>query len=273
MSCHYLRPAWFINDPDTGKREVTFNKRSDQLFPDTHLPCQKCSGCKAAAAQDWAVRLYHESLYHERSSFITLTYEDAPDTISRKHIKDFVERLKYYVPGARYFLTGEYGEETHRPHYHAVLFGADFRGGAYTIRDGLWGNVILDRIWTHGNCSVGDFSIASASYVSGYVTKKIDDPDTFSSMSRKPPIGWQFAMQNQDLLDRNGKYVIDGREYPVPKVYFDWTEPSPFRPGAINLEHAAGMRQGFIKERSEQQVRSRQINLENRGNIKARKPI
>lgn len=46
-------------------------------YKDMPLPCGKCTGCKLERSRQWAVRLMHEAQLHTRTSFVTLTYEDA----------------------------------------------------------------------------------------------------------------------------------------------------------------------------------------------------
>lgn len=43
-------------------------------YKDFPLPCGKCTGCKLERSRQTAVRLMHEAQLHEKTSFITLTY-------------------------------------------------------------------------------------------------------------------------------------------------------------------------------------------------------
>lgn len=45
----------------------------DQLIK---LPCGRCTGCRLEKSRQWAIRLMHEAQLHDRTSFITLTYDD-----------------------------------------------------------------------------------------------------------------------------------------------------------------------------------------------------
>lgn len=40
------------------------------------LPCNRCIGCRLDRSKQWAIRLMHEAQFHERNSFLTLTYAD-----------------------------------------------------------------------------------------------------------------------------------------------------------------------------------------------------
>lgn len=165
--------------------------------------------------------MYHESTLHAQNSFITLTYSDAPPELSKHDLQCFFKRLRHLVP-VRYFACGEYGTATHRPHYHAVIFGADFRGQAVSINDSLWSSPHLEKAWGKGLVSVGDVTIASCMYVAGYVAKKIGDPDTFNLMSRRPGIGHTWLDRYRDDIKRTGTVAIEGNNFPIPARYLNW---------------------------------------------------
>lgn len=130
---------------------------------------------------------------HGDSSFLTLTYseENLPEggTLVPKDAQDFLKRLrKAFSPRAlRFYLVGEYGDQTWRPHYHAALFGVS------PLEE-----QIVAKAWGLGHVMLGDLSVQSASYVAGYVTKKMRkklDPrlgnrhPEFARMSLRPGIG------------------------------------------------------------------------------------
>ena len=237
MPCIKPKPAWQSAMPnENGKHELRFKMRKES--PDYWIPCGKCEGCTASKALTWAIRIYHEAQMHDRNSFITLTYADAPEAINRHDPQKFIKRLRRRSDTPiRYFLTGEYGEKTHRPHYHAIIFGEDFLGGAYDIDDSMYSNPILEQAWGHGNCSVSELTLASAMYTAGYTAKKVNDTDTFSIMSRNPPIGREWVCRNHDNLRRLEKVTIQGREFPIPAVYLNWLE------GVEEYEHIKQNRQ------------------------------
>lgn len=199
----------------------------------------------------------HEAHFHKYNSFLTLSYSDehCPEKITVEHIQEFMDRLRKQLK-VRYFVTGEYGDQTHRPHYHACIFGADFRGGRHTydINGKLWGNSWLEAVWRYGQIAIGDFTPASAMYVAGYTAKKINDKDTFSVMSKRPPLGWQWAVKYQDQVHRTGTVVVGGREHPVPKVYFKWQEATKFRPAEVDLDDVKANRQGIARSSQEERM-------------------
>ncbi|AXL14432.1 replication initiator protein [Microviridae sp.] len=268
MTCYYGRPAWRVTDPeDPASTSITFTRKGEQLNSDFVIPCGKCIGCQASRKKDWAIRMYHEAQYHEQNSFLTLTYANDPKTLHVSHVQNFLKRLRKHGK-IRHFITGEYGEKTHRPHYHAIIFGADFRGGSFAVDDRMYGNEWLNRIWGKGDCVIGDFSMQSACYVAGYVNKKIADTDTFSIMSRRPPLGYQWALDNADMLNRNEAVTIEGSQYPIPKVYFDWSECSAFRPGRVDLDGVKANRRSHVRHLNSEQLRAKEYNHRKRDNLK-----
>ena len=65
---------------------------------------------------------------HPHNAYITLTYNDdhlpANGSLQPRDLQLFWKRLrKARTPGIRYYACGEYGDQTARPHYHAIIFG------------------------------------------------------------------------------------------------------------------------------------------------------
>lgn len=166
------------------------------------LPCAcgKCFPCRINRRRLWAHRMQLESLVSSDASFVTLTYDDQHvppgQSLVVKDYQDWLKRLrKVLAPQKiRYFLVGEYGDETQRPHYHAALFGVHplIAGGF----DGELG--VVQSSWNKGFTYVGELTPDSAMYVAGYCTKKMTsrkDPrlngrqPEFARMSLRPGIG------------------------------------------------------------------------------------
>jgi hypothetical protein len=79
--------------------------------------------------------------------------------------------------GLRFYACGEYGDLNFRPHYHALIYNFDFPGKKYiaTERGNVyWTHPVLERAWGYGFVYISDFTINTSSYVSRYVTKKIN---------------------------------------------------------------------------------------------------
>lgn len=224
MTCMYPVPAWRAQKVnESGKRGIVFNPREGFSDMALQVPCGKCIGCAADKSLSWSLRLYHESTLHDRSCFVTLTYAEPPACILKKDLQDFFKRLRL-SHSFRYFACGEYGETTHRPHYHAVLFGEDFLAGSFPLDDQLYSHEELSSAWGHGFVSIGKVSLASCMYVAGYVNKKLHEKDTFSLMSRRPGLGRDWLLAHVDDLARTGTVTVEGQEFPIPQRYMQWAE-------------------------------------------------
>lgn len=209
----------------SGKQSITFDMK-EYIGQRLELPCGKCPACRADQSMMWSVRCYQEASLHKQNSFITLTYDEAnvPPELQKEDLQKFFKRLRHHYGKFRYFACGEYGEQTRRPHYHALIFGHDFLAGAESLDEKHFINPVLTEIWGQGHTVVDPVNMATCCYVSGYTNKKNADPDTFTLMSRRPGIGHDWLDAFSDDLRRNGTVAIEGREYAIPKRYLAWKD-------------------------------------------------
>lgn len=135
-----------------------------------------------------------EAKSHQFSCFTTLTYDQIHippgGTLKPQDCTLFLKRLRKSLGSdrsIRYYLVGEYGDLTHRPHYHAAIFGMHEQE-----------NDRIQSNWGYGSTFTGDLTYDSAQYIAGYVTKKLTskaDPrlngryPEFARMSLRPGIG------------------------------------------------------------------------------------
>lgn len=202
-------------------------------FPAQHSgfvhPCGKCFACRSNQRRTWTHRIMLESMCHGDNCFITLTYDDdhLPDELIPGDLQLFLKRLRrYYEPNRfRFFAVGEYGDRSARPHYHLALFGFP-----------LGRKDLIDKAWQdYGFTMVGDLNFKSASYIGGYVTKKLQkkaDPrlegkkPEFNRMSLKPGIG---ALAMDRLLDilcsPSGRHLLSDGDVPKRLKYGKDTYP------------------------------------------------
>lgn len=156
--------------------------------------CGQCLPCRINRRRLWTHRIMLESLKHGQSCFVTLTY--SPDKIPLGNslrpadTQLWLKRVRKAVGSKmkiRYFLVGEYGDHTQRPHYHVALFGL-----------GMESRLLLHEKWSNGHIFVGDLTKDSAQYIAGYVTKKMTSKSDerlkgrypeFARMSLRPGIG------------------------------------------------------------------------------------
>lgn len=194
--------------------------------------CGGCLPCKIIKARIWQSRLMLEAKDHESSVFVTLTYDDEElppnGSLDPDECRNFLKRLRAAMEPTkiRYFLVGEYGEETKRPHYHAALFGfpyCSFGRSQYSKsrKQCCYSCDLIKSAWGHGNIYSGDITAHSAAYIAGYTTKKLHASEekhaglvpTFTRMSRRPGIGANLMFDIADSLlslsDNQGRYPGD----------------------------------------------------------------
>lgn len=216
---------------------INFRKKENnrELVP-FQLPCGKCVECLLERARGWAVRCTHEAKMHQQSAFITLTYapehEPLGGALNYSHFQLFMKRLrKHCDKEIGFFMCGEYGEKTLRPHYHACLFGYDFADKKKVrenhLGDQVWNSETLTKIWGLGHTELGSVTPQSAGYVARYVLKKQDPdaPQGFQKMSRKHAIGKRFIEKwyKDIFVHAKGSVVLsDGTKTKVPRYYEKW---------------------------------------------------
>lgn len=149
--------------------------------------------CRINFRRIWSHRILLESLCHHSNSFLTLTYDEEhlpiDGSLIPRHTQLWLKRFREVIKPVkfRYFLVGEYGDLSQRPHYHAALFGV-----------GPEQQDIVRETWGMGHVFLGDLTLQSAQYIAGYVTKKMTSKSDsrlngrhpeFSRMSLRPGIG------------------------------------------------------------------------------------
>lgn len=162
-------------------------------------------------------------------SFTAKDFQFVADTpflpvLSRRDIQLFFKRLRkliyttYYDPKEkiRYYIVGEYGGRSARPHYHALLFFNSQRLATDLPR-------LLRQVWTYG--AVFDPHIVSgsaASYCAAYLASFADLPAVythpklrpFALSSKSPSIGSLFVSTEKIqrlFFDGDFKFTIFSR--------------------------------------------------------------
>ncbi len=221
------------------------------------VPCGQCTGCRLERARQWAVRCVHEASLHDDNCFISLTYSDealpAYGSLVKSDFQKFIKRMRKRF-SFRYFHCGEYGEDTRRPHYHALLFGFDFpdkvpwrKSKGYDI----WRSPILEELWSHGNSEIGSATFESAAYVARYCVKTLQnlrfrkgdrasylealdreysrlDVETgelvlvapeYVTMSRRPGIGSRWFEEFGAEVFPSDEVIVRGKSCKPPRFY------------------------------------------------------
>lgn len=199
-------------------------------------PCGGCIECLVRKARDWAIRCTLELREHQAAAWVTLTYDDAhlvrphPEleaTLCKPHLSGYLKRLRERVrhrAAVRFFGVGEYGDRTHRPHYHVILYGIPPDEKA------------IERSWPFGHVRADPVTPANIAYTAGYANKKIRpqyrgrewvDPDTgevfewqepFRLCSRRPGIG---GAARRFTASWRTTAIHQGNRVPVPRYLHD----------------------------------------------------
>lgn len=153
--------------------------------------CGKCENCIKTLINDWSFRLEVEAKDHIHVHFITLTYdpryvpltENGLPTLVKRDTQLFWKKLRQSTGlKIKYFLCGEYGTHSARPHYHAIVYGCGDKD-AY------------QKAWEKGYVHVGvEFSGAAVRYCLKYMYKKGEIP-AFKEDDRLP----EFRLMSQKL--------------------------------------------------------------------------
>lgn len=192
----------------------------------------------------------HEAQMHKDNCFLTLTYRDdqlsygnTQATLFKPDLQRFWKRLRKELGKReiRYFACGEYGEQYSRPHYHSCLFGFDFPDKTLLRSEGdnnLYSSHMLDRIWSHGHCSIGALTAHSAAYVARYILdKKLGEKNFYEEKGIEPEFilmsrgsnkrgtggigyGW-FKNYAGDIYPQDKCIGQDGKTASRPPRYYD----------------------------------------------------
>lgn len=233
------------------------------------IPCGQCIGCRIRQREDWTTRIELEARDYpkEKVWFITLTYDDdhvpgmivktgeimrkvqytwkpgekRPESVQillYEDIQKFLKRLrKAYNGKLRYFVAGEYGEQTARPHYHMILYGWEPKDleNLYKIHhNGYYNSKWLSDLWGMGQIQIAQAVPETYRYVAGYVTKKMYEIDgqkantyyelgqtkPFACMSLKPGLGDSYYQKHKEEIWRQG-YIqcTNGKQAQIPRYY------------------------------------------------------
>lgn len=173
-----------------------------------------------------------ESNLHTDNAFVTLTYSDEnlPElgSLVPRHVQLFLKKVRKAVQPARlrFFCVGEYGDRSSRPHYHLALFGYPtcHRGRTDHRKQSCCPSCdLLRTLWPYGGIDLGRLEPESASYVAGYVTKKLTNKEDkhaaeilgdrypeFARMSNRPGIGADFMHEvASTLMEHNLEQTLE----------------------------------------------------------------
>ena len=255
--------------PNDGQTHVYVGNKSYPVDKLIKLPCGQCIGCRIAYSKQWAARCMMELESHDSAYFVTFTYDDGhvplswysdPETgeayqamtLRKRDLQLLMKRIRRHFENdhIRFFASGEYGDSTFRPHYHAILFGLHLTdlvpyktvkeaGQYYTY----YNSAELSGCWDKGFVVVGQVTYESCAYVARYVMKKLKGKEAkfyqehniepeFVNMSRRPGIARDYYELHPGVFDFdyiNLRTPDGGRKFRPPRYFkrlYELDEPA-----------------------------------------------
>jgi len=262
-------------------------------------PCGKCIGCVNRKKRDWSVRMAHEAQMHDQAWFVTPTYDEEhvpkTGTLEMDDGSKFIRSIRKARKGEKisYYLAGEYGGQTKRPHYHIALFGLsldDLETNGSTKKGAALRSPWLEKRWGKGFAPVSELTPASAAYVAGYVRKKEASkeereaeweryysdtgeiisvtPET-ARMSNRPAIGKRWIEKYWREVYLAGDFVVMGGREVAPPLYYDtWLEEN--QPEVWRGIEASRKEKLDPGEYTERRLQTKKVCMEARANLKRR---
>ena len=250
-----LKPLDGWQHPDGGK--PLFQKPEKHFsYNKIKVPCNYCSDCLKNRKTEWSLRMIHEASLWEQNHFITFTYEteNLPDHhhLQYKDFKAFMKRLRFHLSKQnikiRFIVSGEYGEQKGRPHFHAIIYNLpihDLELVSNKNNNKLYESEFIQSLWQHGTIKIGEVNSLTCGYVAKYMTKKdlstwngvdletgeiiaeYDDKGEITRIkpmhrrSNRPGIGHDWAKKWYKDFIPSGFITYEGKKFPVPNYYLD----------------------------------------------------
>lgn len=214
-------------------KKETWSQKLKDTYHMQQVPCGKCIECLKLRVNSWYVRLMAEKDASDSALFITLTYDDENlpftdngiMTVNYKDTQNFWKSLRkrnksLTHKAIKYFLVGEYGSKTHRPHYHAIVFNV------INLDD-------ITELWTKGNVHIGKMQEASTFYTLKYALKratKIKKSDPWDDRSLEKALmsrGLGLNFLTDDMIAYYQEDVsrpvtmLGNQKLPLPRYYRD----------------------------------------------------
>lgn len=191
------------------------------------------------------MRMLHELNSFSDAVFVTLTYDEdhIPDnqSLCKADLQKWFKRLRKELKERkiRYFACGEYGDETHRPHYHAIIFGLSLRPEDKNL---------MQYKWSFGRLHFGTAEPDSIRYVAQYIDKKYSGDlaeQEYAAKNREPVfrvsslgLGKKYVDENSKQIKAQGFCTVKGVMHTLPRYYLNrlGLDPKKYQDEAYYLE-------------------------------------
>lgn len=196
------------------------------------VPCGRCIECRKLHVNSWYVRLKAEYDNATSARWVTLTYDDEHLSYYNNYTGEVTEKpclnyadvqnfMKKYRrdtgdENLKYYIAGEYGEKSGRPHYHAILFN-------FTSPDKI------QEAWKYGNVAFFELKDEAIYYTLKYSLKratkikKNDDGRSLEKALMSKGLGMCFltAAMRKHFTDDVSRPVtmLGNKKLPLPRYY------------------------------------------------------
>lgn len=141
-------------------------------------------------------------------------------TVCKRDVQLFLKRLRKRLEPfkVRYFICSEYGPETHRPHYHGIIFNYPYDRNLSKEKVIIEVEKALETAWKNGFVRADLCNGARCNYCAKYCVKpsdavSIQSAPPFILCSRRPAIGAAYL----DRHDRVDWHILKhSTEYVAP---------------------------------------------------------
>lgn len=177
---------------------MRYNEEKHERQP---TQCGSCGACLANRRMEWSFRLKEEERHCNSAFFLTLTYRDGMIpvhksgnyTLRKRDIQLYMKKLRKAVFGSKkgnwkYYVVGEYGSKTKRPHYHMILF--NFPREKEELFQEKWRVKGIDIGMVH----IGKVNSQSIHYVTKYHVNYKNDVDPWQELRQK-----EFALMSKGI--------------------------------------------------------------------------
>ena len=182
----------------------------------------------------------------DTASFVTFTYDNEHlaknGSLEKEMFQDYMDTLQHKVKrekgiNLRFFAAGEYGRQTYRSHYHAILYGLnpdpfDPKNHDRQIIADSWKKCDKHMFdWNrhdYNKNAINYVNRETCQYVAGYIQKKLKSfrAIEYEQAGIEPPfkiqskkLGLNYALQNADLLRENKFVMYNGHKVAIPRYF------------------------------------------------------
>lgn len=173
-------------------------------LPDgTEVWCRNCERCRRSRVNDWVGRCIAESRYADTTHSVTLTYgTDEKGNEDHIHsamliyqdVQNYFKRLRKNGYKFKYLVSGEYGKQKRRAHWHVIIFWKGDHPCVQLYDKTWWGH---QEYWQHGHTYWEPMTPESIWYVCKYLQKDQSDDEAEAMLrpSKKPPLGHEYFQE------------------------------------------------------------------------------